>query len=130
MGVSFRGGRAEDAERGGVICYEAFKTISERHGFPPDFPAVEVAVGLLTSILSRPDVYSVVAELDGRVVGSNFMWEGGAIAGIGPITVDPGVQDSAIGRGLMERVLERARERRFAGVRLVQAAFHNRSLAL
>jgi predicted N-acetyltransferase YhbS len=58
------------------------------------------------------------------------MWEGGAIAGIGPITVDPGVQDSAIGRGLMERVLERARERRFAGVRLVQAAFHNRSLAL
>ena len=30
----------------------------------------------------------------------------------------------------MENVLQRARERRFAGVRLVQAAYHNRSLAL
>ena len=30
----------------------------------------------------------------------------------------------------METILDRARERSFAGVRLVQAAFHNRSLAL
>jgi len=30
----------------------------------------------------------------------------------------------------MEAVLERAKQRGFAGVRLVQAAFHNRSLSL
>ena len=30
----------------------------------------------------------------------------------------------------MDAVLDRARERNFAGVRLVQAAFHNRSLSL
>jgi len=130
MSITFRPGRPEDAERCGTICYQAFKTISERHGFPPDFPSAEAAVGLMTHVLPAPQVFSVVAERDGRVVGSNFLWEGGTIAGIGPITVDPSEQDSAIGRGLMERVLDRAREKRYAGVRLCQAAFHNRSLAL
>lgn len=33
----------------------------------------------------------------------------------------------ACGNSLMEDVLRRARERRFTGVRLVQAAYHNRS---
>ncbi|HKD04508.1 MAG TPA: hypothetical protein VKB79_01285, partial [Bryobacteraceae bacterium] len=35
-----------------------------------------------------------------------------------------------VGRRLMEAVMDRARERSAAGVRLVQAAFHNRSLSL
>jgi hypothetical protein len=71
-----------------------------------------------------------VAEADGRVVGSNFLWENGTIAGIGPITIDPDAQNVAVGRRLMEDVLRRARERGVAGVRLVQAAYHNRSLSL
>ena len=37
---------------------------------------------------------------------------------------------AASARKLMDAVLDRARERNFAGVRLVQAAFHNRSLSL
>ena len=40
------------------------------------------------------------------------------------------MQDSWIGRRLMGDVLDRAAERKFAGVRLVQAAYHRRSLAL
>jgi hypothetical protein len=40
------------------------------------------------------------------------------------------VQNRSIGRKLMLAVMERAEERRFPGVRLVQAAFHNRSLSL
>jgi GNAT superfamily N-acetyltransferase len=52
------------------------------------------------------------------------------IAGVGPITIDPGVQNASVGRKLMEAVLARAAERKFSGVRLVQAAFHNRSLSL
>jgi GNAT superfamily N-acetyltransferase len=129
-GLVLRAGRIEDAERGGTIVYEAFKTIAEGHNFPPDFPSAEVAQGLVASLLSRTDVYSVVAEADGRVVGSNFLWESGSIAGVGPITIDPSAQNAAVGRRLMEAVLRRARERNFAGVRLVQAAYHNRSLAL
>lgn len=71
-----------------------------------------------------------MAEADGRVVGSNFLWEGAVIAGVGPITVEPEVQNGAIGKRLMAEVMRRADERRFAGVRLLQAAYHNRSLSL
>ena len=129
-GLMVRAGRSDDAETCGLICYEAFKAIADEHNFPPDFPSPEVSGGLLTSLLSRGDIYRVVAEVDGRVVGSNFLWENGTIAGVGPITIDPAAQNVAVGRRLMEDILQRARERGIAGVRLVQTAYHNRSLAL
>ena len=127
--ITLRPGRPEDALACGRICYEAFKTISENHNFPPDFPSEEAAAGLMTAILANPGVYSVVAESEGRIFGSNFLWED-TIAGVGPITVDPAVQNGAIGRRLMQEVVEYSRSKGFAGVRLVQAAFHNRSLSL
>src|SRR5262245_38653477 len=130
MKLVLRTGRTDDADAGGAICYEAFKMIAEQHNFPPDFPSPVVAAGLLSDLLARTDVYSVVAEADGRVVGSNFLWENAVIAGVGPITVAPTAQNLAVGKRLMEDVLQRAQERRFAGVRLVQAAYHNRSLSL
>jgi GNAT superfamily N-acetyltransferase len=128
--VTLRAGAPDDAERCGLICYEAFRTIADRHGFPPDFPEADAAIGLMSRLLERHDVYSVVAEAAGRIVGSNFLWEGDVIAAVGPITVDPHLQNIAVGRRLMEDVLRRAQDRRVAGVRLVQAAYHNRSLSL
>src|SRR6266481_790972 len=130
MDIRIREGMPTDAEICGRICYDAFKTISEAHGFAPDFPAPEVPIGLLTSMLANPKFYKVVAEADGRVVGSNFLDERNPIAGIGPITVDPTVQNRAIGRRLMQAVMERTAARHFPGVRLVQAAYHSRSLSL
>jgi N-acetylglutamate synthase-like GNAT family acetyltransferase len=130
MNIVVRRGRPEDAQRGGLICYEAFKVIAEEHNFPPDVPSADAASGLLSSLLARADIYSVVAEIDGRVVGTNFLWESSLIAGVGPITVDPKLQNSQVGKQLMNDVLQRAREQNFAGVRLVQAAYHNRSLCL
>ncbi len=130
MEAILRSGKPEDAETCGAICYQAFRTISDQHNFPRDFPVPEAAVGLLSDLLGRNDIYSVIAEVDGRVVGSNFLWENGVIAGVGPITIDPSVQNSALGRRLMEDVIRRAQQRNFAGVRLVQAAYHNRSLSL
>lgn len=130
MELKLRTGGPSDAETCGSICYEAFKSIAEQHHFPPDFPAPAVAIELFSYMLSRPDVFSVVAEMDGRAVGSNFLWECGDIAGVGPITVNPAVQNGSVGRRLMEHVLGRAQESRFAGIRLVQAAYHNRSLSL
>jgi GNAT superfamily N-acetyltransferase len=130
MNLNLRLGKPQDAEPCGVICYQAFKTISEHHNFPADFPTSEPAIGLLSMLLSREDVYSVVAEVDGKQVGSNFLWQTGLVAGVGPITVDPTVQNTAIGRRLMDDVLRYAEEKGFASVRLVQAAFHNRSLSL
>src|SRR5213593_3644004 len=111
MDIKVRSGTPADAEICGRICYNAFKTISEAHGFAPDFPTSEVAISLLTWMLGNPKFYSVVAEIDGRIVGSNFLDERNTIAGVGPITVDPTVQNCA-------------------GVRLIQAGFHTRSLSL
>lgn len=130
MEMMFRTGTSSDATACGTICYEAFKAIADQHNFPPDFPSTDVAVGLLTMVLSRPDVYSVIAEIDDRVVGSNFLWEGDTIASVGPITVAPAAQNGSVGRRLMECVLERSRTRQHVGVRLVQAAYHNRSLSV
>ncbi len=81
-------------------------------------------------MFSHQGIYSVVAESQGKIVGSNCMDERSPIAGIGPITIDPGAQNKGVGQALMLAVLDRAAERKFAGVRLVQAAFHNRSLSL
>ena len=81
-------------------------------------------------LFSHPGFFCVVAEQDGRILGSNCMDERTPIGGIGPITVDPTVQNRQAGRQLMQAVMTRAAERKFAGIRLVQAAYHNRSLSL
>jgi predicted N-acetyltransferase YhbS len=128
--VAIRPGRQEDAEACGRICYEAFRAIAQRHGFPADFPTPEVAMSVIADLLANPGFYGVVAEQDGAIVGSNFLDERSHVAGLGPITVDPAAQDAQIGRRLMLVLLDRARERDFAGVRLLQAAYHMRSLGL
>ena len=130
MNLKLRPGTPDDAQACGAICYEAFRHISETHNFPPDFPSPDVATGLLTWMLKHPKFYSVVAEIDERIVGSNFLDERNAIAGLGPITVDPTTQNRAVGRRLMEAAHERAVSKNFAGVRLIQAGFHTRSLSL
>ena len=130
MQIQIRRTRPEDAAELGRICYEAFKAISEAHNFPPDIPSTEIATGFLSMLISDAGFYGVAAELEGRLIGSNFMDERSLIGGIGPITVDPASQNRSVGRRLMEAMLQRAREKHLSGVRLVQAAFHNRSLSL
>ena len=85
---------------------------------------------MLSMMFSHPSFFCVVAEQDGKVIGSNCLDERTPIAGVGPITIDPAVQDCGVGRQLMQAVMTHAAERKFAGVRLVQAAYHNRSLSL
>jgi predicted N-acetyltransferase YhbS len=128
--IVVRAAKPDDSPACGQICYDAFSKLSTKHGFPCDFPGPEAATGLLSMLFSAPGFYSVVAESGGRIVGSNCLDERCLIAGIGPITVDPGAQNLGVGRKLMQVVMDRARERHPAGMRLVQAAYHNRSLSL
>jgi L-amino acid N-acyltransferase YncA len=128
--MTVRPARIEDAATCGQICYAAFSKINATHGFPTDFPDPAHTTGLLSMMFSSPGMYCVVAEIDGKVVGSNCMDERSVIHGIGPITIDPGAQNRGAGRALMQAVLDRAAARGAAGVRLVQASFHNRSLSL
>ena len=128
--ISVRTATKEDAPVCGQICYDAFSTISLAHGFPCDFPRPEVATGLLSMMFSTAGFYCVVAENEGRIVGSNCLDERSMISGVGPITIDPNAQNLGIGRTLMQVVMDRAHEQGAAGIRLVQTAFHNRSLSL
>jgi GNAT superfamily N-acetyltransferase len=128
--IIVRKAAAEDAAVCGQICYDAFAAINAAHGFPCDFPGPEAPVGLLTRMFANPACYCVVAEVEGRVVGSNCLLEGSTIDGIGPITIQPGTQNRGVGRKLMEDAMRHAETRGAVGVRLVQAAFHNRSFSL
>ena len=134
MTIQIREMRQGDVERCGGICYEAFRGIGERHGFRPDFPAPEVAIQLMQMLAAHPDVFSVVAEQDGEVVGSNHLTEYDAIRAVGPITVDPNVQAKGAGRLLMDAVIERGKqsveEKTAIGIRLVQDSFNGSSLSL
>jgi len=130
MQLRLRPAELEDLEACGRICFEAFTAISEAHNFPPDFPSPELATGLLTWMVEHPDFYGVVAEEDGRIVGSNFLDLRNSVAGLGPITVDPSVQNRTVGRHLMEDAHQQAAKAGATSVRLVQAAFNARSLSL
>ncbi len=128
--LTIRRAKPEDAAVSARICYEAFYKINTEHGFPPDLPSMELAAELMMMMFVHPGFFCVVAEEGGRIVGSNCMDERSPIAGIGPITVDPATQNRGVGRKLMQAAIDRARDRNFPGVRLVQAAFHTRSLSL
>ncbi|HEY1501474.1 MAG TPA: GNAT family N-acetyltransferase [Acidobacteriaceae bacterium] len=128
--VTIRKATPEDAAACGAISWRAFSAINAEHNFPCDFPNEEVAIAITTTLFGLPGFYCVVAESDGHLIGSNCLDERSVIFGIGPVSVDPDVQNRGAGRRLMQAVMDRARERRASGVRLVQAAFHNRSMAL
>jgi predicted N-acetyltransferase YhbS len=130
MPISIRPAQASDAVACGRIIHAAFAAVAAQHNFSPDFPSAEVAAGIAAHLIGHPGFYGVVAELDGEIAGSNFLDMRSAIGGIGPITIDPSVQNKGIGRLLMQAVMDHAGARALAGIRLVQDAFHNRSLSL
>jgi predicted N-acetyltransferase YhbS len=119
-----------DVPAAGRICHLAFTAIAAEHNFPSNHPDPDVAIALLSRLSARPGTYGVIAELDGKVVGSNFVDERSPIIGLGPITVDPAVQNRSLSTALMRHMLERSARNGAPGVRLVQAGYHNRSLCL
>lgn len=130
MTPTIRPAAVADGAACGRIIHDAFAAIADQHNFSHDFPSVEAATGLAEMLIAHPGFYGVVAEQGGHILGSNFLDERSPIAGVGPITVDPAQQNAGVGRRLMEAVIARAAERARPGVRLVQDAFHNRSMCL
>jgi GNAT superfamily N-acetyltransferase len=126
--VTLRAAEPGDAEACAQILFDAFGGIHDHHRFPRDFPVLEAATGIMGMWIPHPSIWGVVAEKDGRIVGSNFIDERDPIRGVGPITVDPKSQNLGVGRKLMETVIERGEGA--PGIRLQQDAFHMRSLAL
>jgi len=130
MSIELRRPTGADLDDLARICHEAFTDLAVRHGFPSDFPTIEIARGLLAALVSHEQVYSVAAFDGGSARGSNYLNMWGDAAGIGPISVDVPTQDQRVGRTLMADVIAHGRSQGFEMIRLCQDAFNMRSLAL
>lgn len=128
--IQFRLATPADTIQCGQICFDAFASIAQQHLFPSEFPCLNATVATIGSMIENEGFYSVVAERNGKIIGSNFLDERGAIVGIGPISVDPDEHNSGIGRQLMQMVIDRAIVMNKSGIRLNTAAHHGRTLAL
>src|SRR5262245_42411695 len=110
---------------------QSFMRLSRRLRSTTGFPEIRpVPRGGSRTLRDGSPIHVIVAELDEHIVGSNVLDERSTIVGLGPITIDPAVQSRSIGRQLMQAALQRVAERQASGVRLVQAAYNNRSQSL
>lgn len=121
----------EDVEACGRVAYEAHRTVAASHNVPSEQPSVEFSIGLIGNKLKDTNAVGILAEDDGRILGSVFLnvFPSTPPAVIGPLTVDPAAQ-GGVGLKLMEAALDEARRRGIDQVRLVQSPSHLRSLAL
>ena len=130
MDIRLRPHTAGDIPEIGRILFAAFKSIAQQHNFPLDFPTAEGADHAAKLFAGHPQFFGRVAEVDGRIVGSNFLDERDAVGAVGPITVDPAYHGRGVGRRLMEAIIERGVAREGGRVRLVQDAFNTTSMSL
>jgi GNAT superfamily N-acetyltransferase len=120
-----------DAEICGKIGYEAHKDISSTHGYPCEQPSEEFGIGLVKMLLGNPNSWGVLAERQGRILGSIFLhkFPPSPVAVIGPLTVHPSAQ-GGVGRKLMDAATSQARKENYDQIRLVQSPSHVRSFVL
>lgn len=130
MPIELRQATAADVPELGRVCYEAFKDIAERHGFPLDFATVDSAQQVVGLLVQQEDVYGVGAFDDHTPKGSNFLSTWGGVAGVGPVSVDVASQGQGIGRMMMEDVIAHGRSNGYEMIRLCQDSFNMQSLAL
>jgi predicted N-acetyltransferase YhbS len=131
MSLMIRPIEQNDAESCGKIGYEAHKTISSTHGYPSEQPSEEFGIGLIRRLLGNPNSWGVLAERQGKTLGSIFLhkFPPSPVVVIGPLTVHPSAE-GGVGRMLMDAALTQARKENHDQIRLVQSPSHIRSFVL
>jgi predicted N-acetyltransferase YhbS len=102
IGVTIRPMRPEDIDDAERVMNLAFGTF---FGVPDPLATFGDARMIRTRFTASPDA-AFVAELDGRVVGSNLATRWGSFGFFGPLTVDPELWDRGIARRLMVPVVD------------------------
>ena len=94
MSLKIRPVEENDVEVCGKIGYQAHKAISSSHGYPSEQPSEEYAIGLIKMILGNPNSFGVLAERQGKILGSIFLhkFPPSPVAVIGPLTVHPSTE--------------------------------------
>jgi predicted N-acetyltransferase YhbS len=131
MSLIIRPIEQNDAESCGKVGYEAHKTISSVHGYPSEQPSEEFGIGLIRRLLDNPNSWGVLAERQGKTLGSIFLhrFPPSPVAVIGPLTVHPSAE-GGVGRMLMDAALIQAHIQDHDQIRLVQSPSHIRSFVL
>jgi GNAT superfamily N-acetyltransferase len=131
MSLMIRPIEQNDAEICGKIGYEAHKTISSAHGYPSEQPSEEFGIGLIRRLLGSPNSWGVLAERQGKTLGSIFLhkFPPSPVVVIGPLTVHPSAE-GGVGTILMDAALTQARKQNYDQIRLVQSPSHIRSFVL
>jgi hypothetical protein len=88
MNLIIRPIEQKDVESCGRIGYRAHKTISSAHGYPSEQPSEEFGIGLIRMLLDNPNSWGVLAERQGKILGSVFLHEfpPSPVAVIGPLS--------------------------------------------
>jgi len=131
LSLTIRPIEASDAETCGKIGYEAHKAISSALGYPSEQPTEEHGIGLIKMLLGNPNSFGVLAESQGKILGSIFLhrFPPSPVAVIGPLTVHPSAE-GGVGKALMERAILQAQKQNQDQIRLVQSPSHIRSFVL
>lgn len=122
--------RAREVMRVASVFRDSFNDLYERRGFGPIVADVSVGRVIAETYLVHDPEHCLVVECDGRVAGSAFLHPRGAVAGIGPVTIDPRMQGRGLGRALVGALCERADRLAISSTRLIQDAFNETSFAL
>jgi GNAT superfamily N-acetyltransferase len=107
---------------------DSFTRVFSEHGFRYSSSSISSVEGYLARLIADPRVYGVVAELDGRAIGSSFLDERDPVRGLGPVTVDSHHQGLGAGRKLVASLVRRGS--RSKGIRLLQDSFNMHSVSL
>lgn len=130
MAVDVTRATPEHAQAIGRIFFVSFDELARRHGFVSEVFSPEFAQKAAESMVRRPDMYGIVAVEGGEVVGLNFVQLADAVAGIGPMCIDPNHQSRGLGRLLMQCIIDYSLASHGPMVRLYQESFNLVSLSL
>jgi GNAT superfamily N-acetyltransferase len=114
----------------GLLVYEAFKDIAQRHSFEPAFSEPGLAQFVVRLLVQTEGYGTYLLSEDGKPVACNFGDERDEVVGVGPVAVAVDKQGRGFGRQVMEAMLKRAQEGGFRTVRLVQVAYNMQSFSL
>jgi predicted N-acetyltransferase YhbS len=130
MSITLRQPEPSDANAVARVVFAAFESVQEKHRMARDFPSLDVAVGFMQGWIAHPEIWGVLAERHGRIIGCNFLATRNDVFGVGPVCVDPNEHGGGIGRKVMRAVMDEAKRRNARSVRLVQESFNTTSMSL
>ncbi|MEW6604190.1 MAG: GNAT family N-acetyltransferase [Thermoproteota archaeon] len=102
MDVKVRPMREDDLEEADRIVRLAFGTFL---GMPDPMQFMGDADHVRTRYKADPQS-ALIAEVDGKIVGSNFALDWGSVGIFGPLTVHPDYWDKGVARALLDRTMK------------------------